>query len=694
MFTQKSSLTWSSAFASMLLLMFTFNVQLLAFVDEPNNANIDSKKTDKEKQLLKMSLEELMEIEVVSASRQAQKMSELSVPVSIIDAEDIHYSGLTSIPELLQFVPGMDVLRTDRNHYSLGVRGLHEVWSDRTLALIDGRNLDSPLFGGTDWQLLPLLVEDIKRIEVVRGPGGAAWGANAFNGVINIITKDPEDCLGWFASTTWSHFADNYTHVRWADKAGAWSWRTSVGFEDRKSSHDAISADYELDRPDLGGLFPSPFSTFEVRDFARNWRFDNKVIYRSSERTKLSLGAAIGHFEQGDYEIVGYFPQKDMRNDTSRVFVRVDRDFGPDTQGYLQWFNNYNNFYRPSLLKYTDMENDIEGQLNFELGSHRFSVGGNVRLIRIDSEVTDPNDFVIDSEPLDEDWLGLFAIDHWQMTDRLTVEGQYRWDKYSETHSDWSTRLSALYALDKDKHHIVRLSGARAYRAPLASLRKFQTQRLYIMPGLYAFTMNANDLCNEEIWSLEAGYTGQFSKRLSLRVDGYYQRYDDMIGYKDTPNPFDVIDTQATNVDGAEALGGEVELAWKYKWGKLSTWYAYNDLNPDRSYQELRAYHPAKHKRGMTARVFLSSDMVFNSNYRFTSRSNFSDDETIPNTTVGSTHRLDVSVSKTFADKRGELAVGVADVFNETELKAVALGRLSHYETPGRTFFARLQLKF
>jgi iron complex outermembrane receptor protein len=581
--------------------------------------------------LFEMSLEELIEVPVVvSAARQPQKISESSVPVSVITAEDIHYSGLTNIPEILQFVPGMDVLRTDRNHYSMGVRGLHEVWSDRTLALIDGRNLSSPLFGGADWQLLPVLMEDIKRIEVVRGPGGAAWGANAFNGVINIITKDPEDCLGYTGSTTWSHFGDSYNYFRWADKAGKWSWRTSVGYEDRKSSHDAISSDYELDRPDLEWLFPSPFSTFEVRDFGRSWRFDNKVIYRCSDQTKLSLGAAMGHFEQGDYEILGYFPKKDMRHDTSRLFVRVDRDFGQDMQGYLQWFNNYDNSYRPSLLKYTDMENDIEGQLNLKLGSHRFSVGGNVRLIRINGEVTDPNDFVIDGEPLDEDWIGLFTIDRWQITDRIALEGQYRWDRYSETHSDWSSRLSVLYSLNEDKQHIVCLSGAKAFRAPLASLRTFQVQRLPLpIPGIYAINMNANDLRNEQIYSLEAGYTGQFDKRLSLRVDTYYQRYEDLIGYHDTPNPWGVIITQAENVDGAHAFGGEVELAWEHKWGKLSAWYAYNDLCTDRSYQELRAYHPARHKTGLTARVFLSSGMVFNGNYRFTSRTNFSDDETV-----------------------------------------------------------------
>ena len=95
--------------------------------------------------LFEMSIEQLMEVEVISASRQAQKIGELSVPVSVITADDIHYSGLTSIPEILQFAPGVDVIRLSRERYAVGVRGLHDLISDRTLALINGRSAESPL---------------------------------------------------------------------------------------------------------------------------------------------------------------------------------------------------------------------------------------------------------------------------------------------------------------------------------------------------------------------------------------------------------------------------------------------------------------------------------------------------------------------------------------------------------------------
>jgi iron complex outermembrane receptor protein len=117
MFTQKESLILKFRFVLTLLILFTIGEQVFA----------EQRETNDSEDFFEMSLEDLMEVEVVSASRQAQKMGELSVPVSVVSAEDIHNSGLTSIPEILQFTPGMDVLRLDRNRYAVGVRGLRSL---------------------------------------------------------------------------------------------------------------------------------------------------------------------------------------------------------------------------------------------------------------------------------------------------------------------------------------------------------------------------------------------------------------------------------------------------------------------------------------------------------------------------------------------------------------------------------------
>src|SRR5207244_12400073 len=118
-----------------------------------------------------------------------------------IAREEIRRSGATSIPEVLRLAPGVEVARIDSNTWSIGVRGFGSSLSRSVLVLIDGRSAYTPLFAGVWWQVQDMLLEDVERIEVIRGPGGTIWGANAVNGVINIITKSAKDTKGVIAST-------------------------------------------------------------------------------------------------------------------------------------------------------------------------------------------------------------------------------------------------------------------------------------------------------------------------------------------------------------------------------------------------------------------------------------------------------------------------------------------------------------
>src|SRR4030042_5330977 len=301
MIARKSILIYKFTFVLLLWFLLGVETCLLAEQQDPNG----------KEDLFEMSIEELMERPVVvSASRQAQKVGELSVPVSVITAEDIHYSGLTSIPEILQFTPGVDVLKLSRFRYAVGVRGLHEFISDRTLVLINGRSAESPLFGGAEYYTLPILMEDIERIEVVRGPGGAAWGANAFNGVINLITKKPEDVLGYFGSTRMDEFGDSYTHLRYAEKNGKWSWRTSLGYSDYESSDQAGAGRYESGNQTLtrNPLLGMGFNNFSARDYSRALQLGSEAFYNYSENTIISFGTDYSHNVLGSYEFLWYYP--------------------------------------------------------------------------------------------------------------------------------------------------------------------------------------------------------------------------------------------------------------------------------------------------------------------------------------------------------------------------------------------------
>jgi len=140
--------------------------------------------------LTQLSIEELMQIEVVTASKKAQPVWDVPASVYVITAEDIHRMGATSIPEVLRLVPGVHVGIIDASKWSVAVRGFNGRYSNKLLVLMDGRSVYTPFFSGVYWDAQPpLFMEDIERIEVIRGPGAALWGANAVNGVINIITK-------------------------------------------------------------------------------------------------------------------------------------------------------------------------------------------------------------------------------------------------------------------------------------------------------------------------------------------------------------------------------------------------------------------------------------------------------------------------------------------------------------------------
>ncbi|HEY1808239.1 MAG TPA: TonB-dependent receptor, partial [Acidobacteriaceae bacterium] len=147
-----------------------------------------------------LSLEQLGNIEVITASKSPVKLSQTAAAVYVITQEDIRRSGVTSLPEALRLAPGVDVAQIDSVKWAVGIRGFQSRLSREVLVLIDGRSVYSPLFHGVYWEVQDTLLEDVDRIEVIRGPGGTIWGPNAVNGVINIITKNAKDTHGLLAA--------------------------------------------------------------------------------------------------------------------------------------------------------------------------------------------------------------------------------------------------------------------------------------------------------------------------------------------------------------------------------------------------------------------------------------------------------------------------------------------------------------
>lgn len=150
--------------------------------------------------LASLSLAQLGNVKVTSVSKEPEEVWRTPAAIYVITAEDIRRSGATGIPEALRLAPGVDVARVDSDHWAIGVRGFESAFSKSVLVLIDGRSVYTPLFGGVYWDVQNVPLDDVERIEVIRGPGGTIWGANAVNAVINIITKSAKETHGGLLS--------------------------------------------------------------------------------------------------------------------------------------------------------------------------------------------------------------------------------------------------------------------------------------------------------------------------------------------------------------------------------------------------------------------------------------------------------------------------------------------------------------
>ena len=170
--------------------------------------------------LTHLSLEELMNVEVTSVSKRAEKLSVAPAAISVITADEFRRSGATSIPEALRLVPGMEVARGDAHNWAISARGFNDLFANKLLVLMDGRSVYTPLFSGVYWDTQDTLWEDIERIEVIRGPGATLWGANAVNGVINIITRSAKDTQGLLLTGGGGTEEQGFAAVRYGGKLG------------------------------------------------------------------------------------------------------------------------------------------------------------------------------------------------------------------------------------------------------------------------------------------------------------------------------------------------------------------------------------------------------------------------------------------------------------------------------------------
>lgn len=622
--------------------------------------------------------------QVVTVSRQPQEVNWLSAPVSLVTSETIRYSGRTTIPELLQFVSGVDVLKISNGRYNVGIRGLHSTYSDQTLVLIDGRVAMNPLYGGSELVRMPILLEDIDHIEVVRAPIGGTWGANAFNGVINIITKEPAKANSLLTFTV-DHRGGIYSQARWSSSAERLSWYVSAGWAKHNESNEKI-------------FNPYAGSVVDVNDHSRDARLFSRGRYELSEDAEVDFGLGFSQIDRGDAALGGVDHGQNEHHSTLRSWVRLSGRYDKTTSGYIQFLGAFSDLHYPQTHRSRNYENDLEAQLTFQPAeNHEMAVGGNLRWVHLNMIHSKPTDATwVSEDPYNEYWAGLYVTDRWQVTPRLVIEGQGRVDFYSGTQTDWAARISAMYALDEQLHHVVRISGARAFRTPLLGIREAQIRRYPILDTPLLSLAANDDLTNESVWSAELGYRGRLSEQLAVSLEGYYMEYKDMIGIQVTSSPHPILGAGTpvfrftpTSMGTAQAFGGEAQVELNLKALRLTGWYNFQQIDTG---EALRGSLPAHHKAGLTALAKLPDGWAIQCAYKASSSA---DSGATNRSDAPSFHILDFSVSKTLFDGAAQLHVGVNDVLDKSGDPARSVETLiPAHETPGRTFFVKMIWEF
>jgi outer membrane receptor protein involved in Fe transport len=625
---------------------------------------------------------------VVSASRSEQTLAQTSVPVSVISDKVIRLSGVAEIPDILHTVPGVDVFRLDNNRWSIGVRGLHQTFSDRTLFLVNGQNASSALHGGIDFQRLPLFLEDIAQIEVVRGPGGGAWGANAYNGVINVIEKSPSETQGVLFSYR-------------IDEHGSQNGVFRFGFQNDKGFAARITG--ELIDVDASGAFYENSGTTVApvisNDFNRNRKFGFDAIFGEGSGSEVEVSIGHAHVERGDAPFLNLQLGVDERIDYNNWSVKLDRELDSDRRLTLQWYGAHEDVNRPSMYRFSSLDNTLDAQYEFVPGEdHQMTLGVVGRLVQIDIESA----LVTDSLPagvFDEQWVGAFVNDRWSINDRWSFEGQARVDWYSETETDWAGRLALIHDVAGDGKHTLRLAAARSFRTPQIALRELVSERLPLPsppapPGLFGLNIvPARDLKNEQLYAIELGYTGKLTDEITLRSDMYVQHYENLTGSVQLPEPAPVLGRNfftIANVGDASAFGVETELIYETDRYRLSGWYAYNSFHTEIAGQGTRAFLPAKNKAGVSMIAELTDALSASAHYRYTdiTPSNFAP-------AVEGSHRVDLILTYDLPKWHAEFQVGVHDLLDDTALvindqTATGIGQ----ESRGRSAFFRIRMEF
>lgn len=522
--------------------------------------------------LKKLSLEDLLGIEVTSVAKKRERLSDAAAAIFVITNEDIRRSGATSIPEALRMVPGLQVARIDSNKWAVTSRGFNGRFANKLLVLIDGRTMYTPLYSGVFWTMQDTLLEDVERIEVIRGPGATLWGANAVNGVINIITKQAMDTLGGLVAAGIGTEERGFANVRYGSNLGDNAYfRVFAKYFDRDNGLEASGQNGGDDSHVLRGGFRIDWQPSD-RD-SLTFQGD---IYKGDAGQRLTVASSAPPYTAQTFD-------EGTEIGVGNVLTRWTRVFSNSSDMALQLY--FERAEREDSLVGILLDTwDLDFQHKFALGARQEIVWGlGYRFVHHDMD----NTFNMSFRPptRDDHLFSAFLQDDIMLVKEklcLTLGSKLEHNDYTGFENQPNVRLQWT----PHERHSVWAALSRAVRTPSRADHDIQINQphpdnLPVIVSLYG----SRDFKSEDLLAYELGYRFQPMDRLSADIAAFYNDYDNLRTIEPDPNPFVPAATAGNKMEG-EAYGVELAANWlALDWWRFQAAYTYLQiqlhLDPD-----------------------------------------------------------------------------------------------------------------
>ena len=502
------------------------------FLTFPPSLKADSSALDDA--LLDLSLEELISLDVpdvTSVSKRKQRLMDSPAAVYVMSDEDIRRSGATSIPEALRMVPGVQVARLNSNTWSISTRGFNYIFANKLLVLIDGRTVYSPLFSGVNWDVQDTMLEDIARIEVIRGPGAALWGANAVNGVINIITKHAADTQGGLLSTGFGSEEKAFGTYRYGGELGDDGYyRAFVKTFSRDGLANADGSDAKDD-----------------------WQI-NRTGLRADWRTETGAKASLqGEIYEGTTSPTLKVFNEDTKEQELLTNQSRDQKGGHLIGNYKRYlkdgshisFKGYYDRYENYDYRVTEKRDIADLEFQHQMlpwGNHDIIWGLGYRFTHYN--LTDMNHISTADPDRTDQLYSAFIQDHISLAPQWALTLSSRFEHNDFTGFEVQPNASLTWRISDQQ--TLWLKAASAVKTPSISETSVTSRGIAFLreddapvpgtrvPDLLAITGN-EQLESESLFALEVGYREQFNNRLLFDITAFFNQYKDLLAYVDYP---------------------------------------------------------------------------------------------------------------------------------------------------------------